>query len=305
MDKRPLVSILTPSFNQGRFLGDCVASVANQTYRPIEHIVMDGGSTDETIDILRDAPGHVRWVSEPDRGQSHALNKAFAESKGEIIGWLNSDDAYFDAEAVAAAVRVFVKHPEVDLVYGHAALVNADGLILQLIWTPPFHYGLLRWGNFIVQPAAFVRRSAVTGLFADESFDFAMDRELWLRLGKERQAMRLNRIVAIDRHQLARKSLTRLDLAEADGKRLVQMYGVPAHGRQGWQRKAVRIGLRVAGVSLLRSASRPTVFGGRIDSCWRLAQRQVAVKRASMPAASLSTSSVSSEDSPNDCGGGL
>ena len=279
----PLVSVLTPSFNQARWLGDNLRSVAEQSYTNVEHIVMDGGSTDGSLEMLRNAGAAVRWRSEPDRGQSHALNKAFAESTGEIIGWLNSDDAYFDTEAVAAAVRIFAMHPEVDLVYGHAALVNADGLILQLMWTPPFHYGLLRRSNFIVQPTAFVRRSAITGLFADESFDYMMDRELWLRLGKDSQARRLNRIVAIDRHHLARKAYTRLDLAEADGKRLVQMYGVPASGRHEWRLKAINVCFRLVGASLLRAACRPVVFSGGVDNYWRLAWRQIAVKRATMP----------------------
>src|SRR5687768_13065408 len=108
----PLVSVLTPSFNQGRFIGDCLRSVANQTYENIEHIVMDGGSSDETIDVLKATQGPVRWTSEPDRGQSHALNEALAASQGEYIGWLNSDDAYADRRSVAGAVEVFQKHPE-------------------------------------------------------------------------------------------------------------------------------------------------------------------------------------------------
>ena len=278
-----LVSILTPSYNQARWLGDNLRSVANQSYSNIEHIVVDGGSTDGSLEMLRNAGAAVRWRSEPDRGQSHALNKAFAASTGEIIGWLNSDDAYFDADAVAAAVRTFAKHPEVDVVYGHAALVNADGLILQLIWVPPFSYRLLRGYNFIIQPAAFVRRSVLTGVFADEAFDYAMDRELWLRLGKDCQVKRLKRIVAIDRHQLARKSLTRPDLAEADGKRLVQMYGVPPAGQHRWRRKAIKVCFRLVGVSLLRAACRPVVFRGGVDSSLRLAWRQMAVNRAAMP----------------------
>jgi glycosyltransferase involved in cell wall biosynthesis len=117
----PLVSILTPSFNQARWLVDTLQSVARQTYPHIEHIVMDGGSTDGTVDLLTHAGSRVTWKSEPDRGQSHALNKALAASTGEIIGWINSDDAYYDVDAVAAVAQCFARHPEVDVVYGHAA----------------------------------------------------------------------------------------------------------------------------------------------------------------------------------------
>src|SRR5688572_23602687 len=101
-----LVSILTPSYNYAQFIGDCLLSVTNQTHPNIEHIVVDDASTDGTVDVLRDTGTSVRWVSEPDRGQSHALNKALAMSEGEIIGWLNADDAYADTRAVERAVRV-------------------------------------------------------------------------------------------------------------------------------------------------------------------------------------------------------
>ena len=92
---RPLVSILTPSYQQGRYLADNLKSVGQQSYAPIEHIVRDGGSTDETVEILRSAGVNVRWVSKRDGGQTDALNQALAESRGDIIGWLNSDDFYY------------------------------------------------------------------------------------------------------------------------------------------------------------------------------------------------------------------
>src|SRR5437868_3953200 len=99
-----LVSVLTPSFNQRPWLKDNLESVSSQSYPNIEHIVMDGASTDGSVEILRNSLHNVRWLSEPDRGQSHALNKAFAESRGEIVGWLNSDDAYFSCDAVGDVV---------------------------------------------------------------------------------------------------------------------------------------------------------------------------------------------------------
>ena len=102
MSAGPLVSILTPSFNQAAWLGDNLRSVACQTYPDIEHVVMDGGSTDGSVDILRAAGDSIVWRSEPDRGQSDAINKAFSLSHGEIIGWINSDDAYFDCRAPTA-----------------------------------------------------------------------------------------------------------------------------------------------------------------------------------------------------------
>jgi glycosyltransferase involved in cell wall biosynthesis len=127
---RPLVSVLTPSFNQAAWIGDNLASVACQTYPHIEHIVMDGGSTDGTAELLAAAGPAVHWRSEPDSGQAHAINKAFSESRGEIIGWINSDDAYVDCRVIEDVVSYFERHPRVDVVYGHAAQVAADGAII-------------------------------------------------------------------------------------------------------------------------------------------------------------------------------
>jgi glycosyltransferase involved in cell wall biosynthesis len=280
---RELVSVLTPSYNQGRWLAANLSSVASQTYPRVEHIVMDGGSTDETMKVLEASDQRVHWRSEPDAGQSNALNKALAASSGEIIGWLNSDDAYSDPGVVEAVVEQFARHPEVDLIYGHALLVNADGLVLQTIWAPPFVSSLFRFYNFIVQPAAFVRRAALRDHMADESFDYSMDRELWLRLAHAGKVRRINRVLAIDRHHLGRKSYQRLDLYRADARRLRDMYGTPL-AKDSWVRvKATKILLRLAGLSLVQGVSDTAAFGGVVDGRLRLAARQALIVRSRMP----------------------
>lgn len=280
----PLVSVLTPSFNQARWLGDNLRSVAYQSYPRIEQIVMDGGSTDESVAVLENAPDRVRWRSEDDRGQSHALNKALTESRGEIIGWLNSDDAYFSGDAIACAVQLFERRPEIDVVYGHAALVNGDGLILQMIWTPPFSYRLLGLHNFIIQPAAFIRRSALGDAIADEAYDFSMDRELWLRLGRGHAFAHLDQVLAIDRQHPDRKTSSRPDLARADRARIEAAYTVPHGAGAAAARKALKIAFRLLGMRLLRQARGPLAFGGSSDGLRRLAVRQLAVPRAAMTA---------------------
>lgn len=279
-----LVSVLTPSFNQAPWLADNLRSVTNQTYTNIEHIVMDGGSSDGSLDILRSAPGHVRWRSEADAGQSEAINKAFEASQGEVIGWLNSDDAYFDRYAVACAVALFERNPHVDVVYGHAALVNSDGLVLQVIWVPPFNAQLLRLHNYISQPAVFVRRSALGAQLVDCAYEYAMDRELWIRLARDHEFKRVNKILAIDRHHPNRKSYTRLDLAKTDTARLVATYGTYTHSRTRVQLKMFKIAFRLMGVAILNEVGKAGLaFHGRIDGWWNLLIRQVATKRAAMP----------------------
>ncbi len=281
----PLVSILTPSFNQVAWLGDNLTSVRTQTYQRIEHIVADGGSSDGSQRLLAGAGASVHWTSEPDGGQSAALNKAFERSRGEIIGWLNSDDAYFSKRAVELAVRHFVRHPHIDVLYGHAALVNRDNLILQIIWAPPFHRQLLTFHNFIIQPTVFIRRSALNGSFIDERFQSAMDRELWLRLAcRGHQFGRIDSVLAIDRHYPARKAVARRDLANADRQALIRMYGIPCGRSHRVALKALTIGLRLSGTAqALRLARGSLAFNGQWDRRGRLMIRQLITPRRRMP----------------------
>lgn len=205
----PLVSVLTPSLNQARYLGDCISSVAAQTYSDVEHVVQDGGSTDGSLEILAGAPAHVRWISQPDDGQSDALNRAFASSSGEFLGWLNSDDGYADRRAVEWAVDHFVAHPEVDVLYGATLLVNEANVVLQVRAAPAFSLPLLRVVHYVVQPSLFFRRAALDRLdtFVRNDLQFVMDRDLVLRLAATARLAPLRRVVAFDRHQRERKVL--------------------------------------------------------------------------------------------------
>ncbi len=285
MSHRPLVSILTPSFQQAAWLADNLHSVAVQTYTNVEHIVMDGGSTDGTLDLLgRMAGPKVRWQSKPDRGQSHALNKALSASRGEIVGWLNSDDAYFSADVVESVVEVFRRRPEVAVVYGHAALVNADGLILHLIWAPAFSRRLLMLHDFILQPTAFIRRSALGGALADETLSFVMDYDLWLRLSAKASFVRINRIIAIDRHHEARKSMQMLDTMYRERDLLRARYGIDSSRNADAARKIWKVTSRFIGATLLPGALRQQLaFEGWFDRRSAVLRRQVGARRSSMP----------------------
>ena len=114
----PLVSIITPSYNQGMFIEDTILSVKNQDYQNVEHIIIDGGSTDNTMDILKRYEGayNMRWTSEPDRGQSDARNKGWRASNGQIVGWLNSDDVYLEKNTIGYVVEQFASHQDADIV---------------------------------------------------------------------------------------------------------------------------------------------------------------------------------------------
>lgn len=179
------VSIITPSFNQDEFIERTIQSVISQRSDEydLEYVVMDGNSSDKTVEILKHYSDQLVWKSEPDNGQSHAVNKGIKMTAGEVIGWLNSDDVYC-ADAIKIVCQFFKEHPEVDVVYGDAYLIDRDDKILGFYATEPWKIERLKVRCFISQPAAFFRRRVVQryGLL-DESLQFCMDYGYWLRLG--------------------------------------------------------------------------------------------------------------------------
>jgi len=180
----PLVSIVTPSFNQARFLETTIRSVLAQDYPRLEYIIVDGGSTDGSLAIIeRYADRLAWWVSEPDLGQTDAINKGFARARGEIFAWLNSDDTYLP-HAVSEAVAYLQAHPEVGMVYGDANFIDEHGRVIGRFNARQTDYRRLRWGAvYIPQQAAFFRASLWRQVGPlDPTFYFAMDYDLWVRI---------------------------------------------------------------------------------------------------------------------------
>lgn len=184
----PLVSIITPSYNQGRYIRETIESVINQDYPNLEYIVVDGGSSDDTLAILEQysqSDERFRFISEKDRGQSHAINKGLAMAKGEIIGWLNSDDTYLPG-AIRKAVKALQEHPDWAMVYGKANTIDENSQKLSDYYVAPASYQLLFNGCMICQPATFIRKNVFQGVGGvDESLQFCMDYDLWIRIAKK------------------------------------------------------------------------------------------------------------------------
>lgn len=181
-----LVSIITPSYNQAHFLEATIRSVIAQDYPRVEHIVVDGGSTDGSLEVIRNYEDHLAaWVSEPDEGQTDAINKGFSMAHGEILAWLNSDDIY-QPHAVSEAVAFLGTHPEVGMVYGDTNFIDEEGRMLGKFNAQQTNYRRLRRGGvYIPQPAAFWRTSLWEEVGPlDPTFYFAMDYDLWVRFAK-------------------------------------------------------------------------------------------------------------------------
>lgn len=189
MNDTPLISIVTPSFNQAGFIGEALESVRLQNHKKYEHLVIDGMSSDGTVDLLRRLTADrdqqsVFWISEEDNGQSDAVNKGFRLAKGEIIGWLNSDDRY-RAGCFERVVQAFQENPAVDIFYGDYLMVDERGNTLEIRREIEFNAFILHYHHILYIPTTstfFRRRVFEEGNWLDEKLQYAMDLEFFIRL---------------------------------------------------------------------------------------------------------------------------
>lgn len=179
------ISIVTVSFNQGEFIRDNIESVLKQNYDNIEHIIIDGGSTDNTVNILKEY-NHLNWVSEKDRGQSDGLNKGFRKATGDIIAWINSDDMLCPG-ALNTINDFFSTNLDKSVLVGNQVFIDGKGKVMQTIKAKPFSYDWLINGvkSAVMQNSTFFRREVFdkTG-YLDESLHYTMDRDLFIRIAK-------------------------------------------------------------------------------------------------------------------------
>jgi glycosyltransferase involved in cell wall biosynthesis len=270
----PLVTIVTPSFNQAPFLRAAVESVLAQDYPAVEYLVMDGGSTDGSVDILKEFTGRLTWESGRDAGQADALAKGFARARGAILGWLNADDLMFPGALTQVAAHLRA-HPDVALVYGDAVYVDVEGrALMPARQVRPFDLKRLRyWSDYIVQPSAFFRRAAyeeVGGL--DTSLHWALDYDLWLKLGARHRVDYLRRVWSGYRIQGDSKTVTgsfkRIAEVEAMARR--HGLGLPADFRVEKAALHVKEARRALAAGAPRTALAALAAGiATILSSWR------------------------------------
>lgn len=239
LSENPLVSLVIPSFNQGKFIRETIDSCLSQRYRPLEVIVMDGGSRDETVAVLKSYGPlpELRWVSEPDRGVADAVNKGMALARGEICAIQSSDDAYLP-DAIEQAVAAFHQHPEAALIYADTVKVDADGKELSRFQTGPFSItNFLAKRTVVLQPAAFFRRAAFEAVGGWSMDYFIADTECWLRMIMRFPARKVNAFWALRRMHEAQRDKNAGRIME-DYRRMTRESSGIQSGPRRWRRAA-------------------------------------------------------------------
>ena len=243
----PRISVVTPSFNQGRYLERTIQSVLDQNYPNLEYIIIDGGSTDESVDIIKKYDPHLAyWVSEPDAGQSNAINKGLTRATGTILAWLNSDDYYLPG-AFGAIAEASLAHPDAGVFVGIGEVVDTSGKCLYRVEAPPAIrletlYNWLDGGDFI-QPSCFFRHTAwhAAGPL-DASVHIAFDVDLWLRMAKTGCAfLTIDRLLSQALSHPNAKTTAFVNLMRVDCAIVVMRHGGECAARKHLEDMAMRL----------------------------------------------------------------
>ena len=222
-DEPPQIAIVTPSFNLVKFIRETIDSILKQNYPELAYMVRDGGSADETIQILKSYGNKLQWRSEPDTGQANAINRGFREVTGDIMGYLNSDDTLLPG-TLAYIAKAFRDDPKVDVVYGHRIFVDSHGFEIGRCILPPHHAETLKWFDYIPQETLFWRRRVWEAIGPmDESFDFALDWDFVLRAQTAGfRFKRLPRFLACFRSHDQQKTIGMIEDVGADEMRRIR-----------------------------------------------------------------------------------
>jgi glycosyltransferase involved in cell wall biosynthesis len=190
LKEKPLVSIITPSYNQGEFIEDTILSIKNQDYSNIEHIIIDGGSTDNTLKILKKYKSihNMQWISETDEGQADAIDKGIKMAKGSILAWINSDDYYLHKQVISKVVHFFELYKSIHVVTGNGYYVDKERKFLSpiVIKKDLMYLKYMKFGDFILQPSTFFKREIEEKVSIDKNYTYAFDWLFFLNIFEEK-----------------------------------------------------------------------------------------------------------------------
>ncbi|MBF0494349.1 MAG: glycosyltransferase [Candidatus Omnitrophica bacterium] len=270
MTQYPKISIVTPSFNQARYLEATILSVINQDYPNIEYIIIDGGSTDGSVEIIKKYEKRLKyWVSEPDKGQADAINKGFQNATGEIVTWINSDDIYADNSVLSKVAGIFPDNPDKDIISGRCVNISHDGKLIGPIKMDKKHISekYIKYRATLIQPGVFFRRSVMEKNILDISLHYTFDWDFFIRDVKKNNILPVDLLVAgYRRHEKSKTLSGRLDRAE-EIKEIAKRY----LGISSWQYKVLSLFCRLYEID----SALPGIFKNRLTPIIKLASAAV------------------------------
>lgn len=281
----PLVSIVTPAYNAGKFIEETLSSVQKQIYPKLEHIVLDDGSTDDTASILEryQEKYNLLWFSKGNEGQTITVNKGLKMARGDIIVWLNADDVLFDKHVIANIVEKFQTASDVGVIYGHTAILDENSKILKIQFSIPWvNMGTFRRAH--LAPGIFYRKNVALKYMLDSAYDFAMDYEQTLRMCNDGIGFGyLNKVLIGYRRHSATKSISQRNKLNAETRQLREKYGETfgiSYVFSKWLDNSCLLAFKILGIKTMISlyAKREKVqlaFDAKFDSMSKLILRQL------------------------------